>query len=76
VHRLLVNGDLDRFRFGSLFTRGSYGSGAPGLMGGSFLFLGNFDGKRIRVEGDLVGVQLTITVANLLPIWPNPEALR
>jgi hypothetical protein len=35
-----------------------------GLVGVDLLFLGNFDGKSIRVEADLAGVQLTAAVAN------------
>jgi hypothetical protein len=40
VHRLLINGDLDRFRFGFLFTRGIIRVRRAGTDGRlSFLFL-------------------------------------
>ena len=44
-------------RCGLRVSRGSF-------VGFDLLFLGNFDGEGVGVEGDLVGVQLTAAVAN------------
>jgi hypothetical protein len=49
---------------GDALIRGGLGVGCGSLVGFDLLLLGNFDGKGVGIEGHLVGVQLTLAVAD------------